>query len=83
MKCAICQNGTTQPGTASLFLERDGATVIIKQVPALICDNCGERYFDSETTHYALSLAEEALKLGLEVAIQHYISPPKIEKVPA
>jgi len=83
MKCAICQNGTTQPGTASLFLERDGATVIIKQVPALICDNCGERYFDSETTHYALNLAEEALKLGLEVAIQQYVGPPKTEKMSA
>jgi YgiT-type zinc finger domain-containing protein len=80
VKCAICQIGVTQPSTASLFLERGEATVIIKHVPALVCDNCGESYFDSETTQYALNLAEEVLKLGLEVAIQHYVSPSKIEE---
>ena len=34
MKCAICRHGETQPGTVTVTLERGGATVVIKEVPA-------------------------------------------------
>jgi len=44
MKCAICRNGTTQDGYTSIVLERDETTLVFKQIPAQICDNCGEEY---------------------------------------
>jgi YgiT-type zinc finger domain-containing protein len=47
MKCAICRNGTTQNGYTSIVLERDETTLVFKQIPAQICDNCGEEYISS------------------------------------
>ncbi len=48
MRCVICKNGEARPGTATVTLERDGSTLVVRSVPALVCDNCGEEYVDQE-----------------------------------
>jgi YgiT-type zinc finger domain-containing protein len=50
MTCVICKSGETQPGTATVTLEREGATVVIKRVPARVCKNCGEEYVEESVT---------------------------------
>jgi YgiT-type zinc finger domain-containing protein len=42
MHCVICKQSEPRPGTVTVTLERDGATVVVNQVPAMVCDNCGE-----------------------------------------
>jgi YgiT-type zinc finger domain-containing protein len=42
MTCVICRRGTSRPGKATITLERADTTVIVKGVPALVCDNSGE-----------------------------------------
>jgi YgiT-type zinc finger domain-containing protein len=49
MRCVICQYGETEPGTTTIELTRDDRTVVILDVPALICTTCGEEYVDAET----------------------------------
>ena len=44
MKCVICQYGETEPGTTTVALTRDDTTIVIRDVPALICTICGEEY---------------------------------------
>lgn len=39
MKCVICKHGETRPGKTTVTLERGGATIVVKGVPAWICDN--------------------------------------------
>ena len=53
MTCVICKRGTNQPGKATIPLERADTTVIIKGVPARVCDNCGEEYVDEDTSRRA------------------------------
>ena len=72
MKCAICRNGETQPGTVVLPLQRGETIVIIKGVPADVCDNCGEPYLSEAVTREVYSRAEGAIMSGTEVAIVHY-----------
>ena len=48
------------PGTTTATFEADGTTVVIRNVPAEICDACGEGSFDPATTERLLELAEEA-----------------------
>ncbi len=50
MKCVICKQGETQPGTATVTLQRASLTLVVKSVPARVCQNCGEEYVDEETT---------------------------------
>jgi YgiT-type zinc finger domain-containing protein len=41
------KQGETRPGKAAVVLRRDGATVVINDVPARVCENCGERVAES------------------------------------
>ena len=49
MKCPIYKLGEMQEGFTQVVLTRDNATVIFRNVPAKICDNCGEYYLDEQT----------------------------------
>lgn len=69
MKCALCREGETKSGYATVTLHRGSVTVIIKDVPADICDSCGEYYLDEATTKKVLTLAEDAVLRGAEVEI--------------
>jgi YgiT-type zinc finger domain-containing protein len=72
MKCPICKHGDTTNGTASLTLERGSATLVFKKVPAQICNNCGEEYFDDEVTSSILDQAESAISAGVEIDVRQY-----------
>src|SRR5271157_2508396 len=48
MSCAICRNGKTHSGHVTVTVQRGETTVILKQAPADVCDNCGEYYLLSE-----------------------------------
>ncbi|MHB8237633.1 MAG: type II toxin-antitoxin system MqsA family antitoxin [Acidithiobacillus ferrivorans] len=46
MQCVICRHSATQPGTVTVTLERGATVVVIKDVPAEVCSQCGEYYLD-------------------------------------
>ncbi|MBZ8182225.1 type II toxin-antitoxin system MqsA family antitoxin [Oscillatoria salina] len=72
MQCVICKHGETQPGQATVTLERDSSLVVLKQVPAEICANCGEYYLSESVTEEVLQIAEEAISKKVEVQILKY-----------
>ena len=72
MKCIICKHGDTSRKTATVTLERSGATIVFRGVPADICTNCGEQYVDEDTARRLLAEAEAAAKSGVEVEIRSY-----------
>jgi len=69
MKCVICKTGTTKKGTATVKLDKKATIVIIKNVPADVCSNCGEYYLSAEMTRNVLKIANDAYKKGSEIEI--------------
>ena len=72
MKCVICRQGETKAGTVTVTLQRGETTVIIKGVPAQVCENCGEYYLDENVTERIMAMGEEAVKKNVEVEILRY-----------
>lgn len=72
MKCAICRNGQAIEGHITVVFERDGSTLIFKNVPASICDNCGEEFVSAETNRALLEKAEEAAARGVDLELQRF-----------
>ena len=72
MKCVICKQGETHPGEVTVSLQRGESTIILKNVPAEVCENCGEYYLSEEITEQVLSRADEAVKSGAEVEILRF-----------
>ena len=56
----------------TVTLERNGLTLVVKNVPARVCANCGEEYVDEEVASQLLSTAEEAARAGVLVDIRAY-----------
>jgi YgiT-type zinc finger domain-containing protein len=73
MLCVICKHGTTKPGLVTITLQRDECTVILKGVPAEVCDNCGEYYLSDTVTETILERAERAITNGAEIEILRYV----------
>ncbi len=72
MICVICKNGETRLGKATVTLEREETTLVIKGVPAQVCGNCGEEYVDEETTSHLLKTAEDAARAGVQVDVRQF-----------
>ncbi len=74
MKCVICKHGSTQAGTTTVTLERDDTTLVVKGVPAQVCDTCGEEYVDEAVTARLLVAAERAVTDGVQVEVRQYVA---------
>lgn len=73
MKCVICKNGETIDGFATVTLERGSLTLVVKHVPARVCQNCGEEYVDEAVASELFVTAEAAARSGAEVDVRHYL----------
>ena len=72
MKCVVCKQAETRPGTTTMTLQRGDSTFVIKDVPARICPNCGEAYVDDDVAAGVLRSAEELSRAGAQVDIRSY-----------
>ncbi len=72
MMCVICGRGQTHPGLVTVTRQRGDCTVILKGVPAEVCENCGEYYLSDSVTEQVLQRAEIAVNNGAQVEILRY-----------
>jgi YgiT-type zinc finger domain-containing protein len=73
MKCVICKHGETHEGTTTVTFDRDGMTLVVKDVPAQVCPNCGEDYVDEHVAHEIPAIAERMAKSGAQVDVRRYV----------
>lgn len=74
MRCVICKKADTEPGGATVTLERDGMTLVVKNVAARVCPNCGEEYVEKAATTRLLEVAEKAAQAGIQVDVREYVA---------
>ena len=72
MICPICKHGNTKSGTTTQVFERGKSTIIVKNVPAEICNNCDESFISENVSRDILKLAEEGVRKGIEIEIFTY-----------
>ena len=73
MRCVVCKQADVKAGTTTVTLERDELTLVIKNVPARVCPNCGEAYVDQAVTAELLRDAEAMARSGAQVDIRQYV----------
>lgn len=72
MKCVLCRQGDTSPGNVTVTLERGRTVIVIKDVPANVCNNCGEYYLSENITREVLQMAEASAEKGVEVEVVRF-----------
>jgi len=74
MNCPVCKIGEMKVGETTVLLERGASIIIIKDVPAFICENCGEKYYDSDITRQVMQRAEQAVQKGAELEVMRLVA---------
>ena len=72
MKCVMCKGGERAPGKTTVKVQRGETLVIIKDVPADVCQDCGEAYLDGNVAKKIEQQVEEAVARHTEIEILRY-----------
>jgi len=70
MKCLLC-GGKMEKGTVAYTVDRKGYHLFIEKIPAHVCSQCGERYFEEkevEALQDMIKVLEEKLQSVLVAA---------------
>jgi YgiT-type zinc finger domain-containing protein len=75
--CMNCPEGEYETGTVTRTLE-DGPTVlVVKEVPALVCDKCGDAAFSEAVSERLEELVTEAAAAGVQSEVRHWRAPSR------
>lgn len=72
MKCVICKTGQTHLSTATVTLQRHNSVVVVRDVPAEICEDCGEYYLSEPVAKRVYADADATVQRHVEVKILRY-----------
>ncbi len=72
MQCVFCKTGETEPGTTTVTLDRAKSVIVIREVPAEVCRQCGEAFLSTEVAQIVSDRADEAVRKGVEVEIVRF-----------
>ena len=71
MKCFYCKD-TAEEKLKTLTITLDKCVIIVKNVPSLICKQCGEVYFTDDVMQKLEVIADKLRIIIKEVAIVDY-----------
>ncbi len=71
MNCIICKSKLAK-SRINHILDNMGRIVIIKNVPANVCGQCGEYYVDNDTAMRLEAIAQELLNNKAEILVLNY-----------
>jgi len=72
MNCLICRQAEIIDGLTSITFERDEFKLVINNVPAQVCPDCGEAIVDEGVATRLLSEAEDVVHEGILEDIRDY-----------
>ena len=73
MRCVLCRQGELRTGTCDESVSYEDTTLVVKGVPASICDTCQQPYFDEPVTQSLLEQARQAAASGVIVEVRRYV----------
>jgi YgiT-type zinc finger domain-containing protein len=71
MICLTCE-GQTRPGKVTHTFQKGTTTVVVKDVPAEVCGQCGEACLSSEAGKVIEKLVNDAVSKGAALEILRY-----------
>lgn len=72
MTCPICGQGELRPGTTTFAADADATVVVVRNVPADVCEVCGEAFISDAVAKELEDLVAESKATGTESVVRHY-----------
>lgn len=71
MKCPVC-GGTIKDGLTNIPVELETGLLYIKQVPADVCNQCGESFISDDVAEKLEKIVEKAKQQKVEIEVIFY-----------
>lgn len=81
MKCPTCGASSLHPGATAFAADVDGTAIVIHDVPASICDVCGDAYIDYAVSDELETTTTDAHGRGAENRTQRqadFLGPSRV-----
>ena len=69
MTCTDCKHGIPVPGKTTVSYDKNDTTIVIRDVPALICPICHAYYLDLDTADRVAKIVAKAVENGAVVEV--------------
>ena len=70
--CMFCKNKTFIESTTTHAVNYQNCIIIVRNVPCLECDQCGEKYYTDEVAEKLERLVNSAKQLMQEISVVDY-----------
>ena len=81
--CMFCKNKTYTESTTTHVVNYKDCIIIIRNVPCLECEQCGEKYYTDEVAEKIERIVETAKKLMQEISVVDYKTAARIKRKPS
>ncbi len=70
-KCTFCK-GAAQEGLSTFTTDLGDCIIIIRNVPSLICEQCGETYYSTEVMQQVYRIVQSVRETMSEITVVNY-----------
>jgi len=70
--CVVCPEGHLEVSTFTKTMERNGTTLVVKEVPALVCDTCGDVNYTESIGRRLQNMMATAVTAGMDTAVRTF-----------
>ena len=67
-RCPLC-GGSKEPGRTTYTVDLGFGVVVVRNVPATVCGQCGEEWIDADTAQRLERVTDEARRKQLQVEV--------------
>lgn len=71
MNCFICKNSLIEKNV-NYVVDLEKTIIIIKNVPAKVCTQCGERFYADETSENIEKIVNQLKEISMEITVVNY-----------
>ena len=68
-KCPTCRTGDMEPGHTTVTFTKHDRVTVFRNVPASVCDSCGDYLLSLDMTEQLILEATNAEKRGVQIEI--------------
>lgn len=73
-KCALCRARIVETTTTLTYPEKDGRIKVVREVPAGVCEACGEKYLTAEVAEALERLLKSPAPASIEVPVWRFVA---------
>ena len=72
MKCPLCKGQMTEGKTILPYEFNNGRVIVVLDVPALVCDQCGDDFVDIKVTRNIEKILDKVESDGMKMGFVEY-----------